>query len=362
MARRATRKSVGSSRRPAGATQRRRSRFWWARLPDDKLLDLRFKDLNVTIEGTELEEHIAQLYAELERRGFIFRPHFWLSNEWFSPDGIPGIAIPFYLAHPRLRELEKAQMLEVEGGSRASCMRILRHETGHTIDTAYRLHRRKQWREIFGPYSIRYPESYKPKPFSKSYVVHLDMWYAQAHPAEDFAETFAVWLRPGSRWRQQYAGWGAIKKLEYVDQLMRDIAPKRPVVTSRAHIEPLRDLNTTLREHYRTKRLHYLNEDWPEFYDADLRKLFSDDPKYRRNPTAASFLRKIKPDMRKMVSRWTGEYQYIIEQVLDDITYRCQELRLRLMRSPKRTYIDAVAMVTVQTMNYLHAGNHRVAL
>lgn len=362
MTRRPARKSSRAPRSRATSSPRRRSRFWWARLSDDKLLDLRFKDLNVTIEGTELEYYIARLHGELERRGFVFKPHFWLSNEWFSPDGIPGIAIPFYLAHPRLRELEKSQMLEVEGGSEASCMRILRHETGHTIDTAYRLHRRKLWREIFGSYAAPYPESYKPKPFSKSYVTHLDMWYAQAHPAEDFAETFAVWLRPSSRWRQQYAGWGAMKKLEYVDQLMRDIADERPAVSSRAHVEPLRDLKTTLREHYRTKRLFYLNEDWPEFYDADLRRLFSDDPKYRRNPTAASFLRRIKSDLRKMVSRWTGEYQYIIEQVLDDIIDRCQELRLRLVRSPKRTYVDAVTLITVQTMNYLHAGNHRVAL
>lgn len=362
MARKTARASTRTSRSRVRSSSRRRSRFWWARLSDEKLLDLRFKDLNLTIEGTELEYYIARLYSELERKGFIFRPHFWLSNEWFSPDGVPGIAIPFYLAHPRLRELEKVQMLEVEGGSEASCMRILRHETGHTIDTAYRLHRRKRWREIFGRYSMPYPESYKPKPFSKSYVVHLDMWYAQAHPAEDFAETFAVWLKPGSRWRQQYAGWGAMKKLEYVDELMREIVDKKPVVNSRAHVEPLRELSMTLREHYHKKRMHYLNEDWPEFYDADLRKLFSDDPKYRRNPTAASFLRKIKPDLRKMVSRWTGEYQYTIEQVLADIIDRCQELRLRLVRSPSRTYVDAVAMVTVQTMNYLHAGNHRVAL
>lgn len=341
---------------------RRRSRFWWARLPDDKLLDLRFRDLNLSIEGTVLEDYIARLYAELERRDLLFRPRCWLSNEWFSPDGKPGIAIPFYLAHDRLRELEKRQMLEVEGGTEAWCMRILRHECGHAIDNAYRLHRRKRYRELFGSYSEPYPESYQPKPFSKSYVVHLDMWYAQSHPAEDFAETFAVWLRPRSRWRQTYHGWGALRKLEYVDELMAEIAGKKPPVPGRYVVEPLRELSMTLREHYRQKRLTYLNEDWPEFYDTDLRKLFSSDPKYRKNPTAASFLRKIKPELRKMVSRWTGEYQYVVEQVLVDIIDRCQELKLRLVRSPNRTFVDAVAMVTVQTMNYLHEGNHRVAL
>ena len=78
-----------------------------------------------------LSGQIRQLYAELEARRLIFRPHFWLSNEWFTPDGVPGIAVPFYLAHPRLAKLEMDQMLEVEGGTSEWCMRILRHEAGH---------------------------------------------------------------------------------------------------------------------------------------------------------------------------------------------------------------------------------------
>src|SRR5690606_6795849 len=138
---------------------------------------------------------------ELERRHIKLRPHVWLAEEWFAADGVPGIAIPFYLAHPRLIKLEQRQMLEVEGGTRDECMRILRHEAGHALDTAYRIRRRKQWREVFGPASKKYPEYYHAKPYSKNYVLHLDSWYAQSHPSEDFAETFAVWLKPDSRWR-----------------------------------------------------------------------------------------------------------------------------------------------------------------
>ncbi len=340
---------------------KRRRRHAWADLPDAELLDLRFCDLNLKIEGTALEDRIERVRGELEARHLTFSPHFWLSNEWFSPDGIPGVAIPFYLAHPRLAELEQRQMLEVEGGAERSCLRILRHEVGHTIDNAYRLHRRKRWMTLFGHYSQPYPSYYQPRPYSKSYVLHLDMWYAQAHPAEDFAETFAVWLAPSSRWRQRYAGWPAIKKLEYVDELMGEIAGEKPPVTSKRHVEPLRELKKTLREHYREKRAFYADE-WPDFHDGDLRKLFSDEEKYRRHPTATSFLRRIKPELRAMVSRWTGEYQYTIEQVIDDIIDRCKELNLRLVRSPERTKTDCIVMVTVQTMNYLHDGHHRVAL
>ena len=122
----------------------------WAALPDDKLLELRMCDLGLTIEGTELEGRIAIIAKELDARGLTFRPRYWLSDEWFTPDGVPGIAIPFYLAHPRLAKLELAQMLEVEGGDEVSCLRILRHEVGHALDNAYALRRRPTRRRLFG--------------------------------------------------------------------------------------------------------------------------------------------------------------------------------------------------------------------
>ncbi len=168
----------------------------WSRLPDAELLQLRFSDLGLKLAGTPLERRLNRVHGELEKRGIAFRPHMWLSEEWFSPDGIPGIAVPFYLAHPRLMKLERHMMRQVEGGNGNWMMRILRHEVGHAIDTAYRLRRRARWREVFGPASLPYPESYRARPGSRSFVRHLGEWYAQSHPTEDFAETFAVWLKP----------------------------------------------------------------------------------------------------------------------------------------------------------------------
>ena len=189
-------------------------------MSDERLLDMRIRDLPVRIEGSFLEDRVRRLHSELEERGIRFKPHVWLAHEWFTPDGVPGIAVPFYLSHPRLMKLERKQMLEVEGGSDAECMRILRHEAGHALDNAYRLHFRRRWRELFGSFREPYPQSYKPRPGSRNYVLHLNAWYAQAHPAEDFAETFAVWLTPASRWRVRYHGWPALRKLQYVNDLM----------------------------------------------------------------------------------------------------------------------------------------------
>ena len=338
----------------------RAKRVWWAKLPDDELLDLRLCDLKVQVAGTEVEHRVARLHDELARKGLSFRPHTWLSSEWFSPDGVPGIALPFYLAHPRLIRLEEKQMLAAEGATEHACMKLLRHEAGHCIDTAYRLHRRKRWRELFGRFTEPYPDFYRPRPRSRDYVLHLDGWYAQAHPAEDFAETFAVWLGSGTRWRQRYRTWPALRKLEYVDELMQEIAGEPAPVRSRRRVEPLSQLRRTLREHYRVKRMHYA-DDFPDFYDSDLRRIFSNEPRYAHRETAASFLRRHRAELRRRVAEWTGTPPYTIDQVLRDMIDRCKELKLRVARPQAEARLEAVMLVTVQTMYFLQTGR-RVAV
>jgi hypothetical protein len=332
----------------------------WTALSDDQLLDVRMCDLPLSLAGTDVETRIRHIDAELDARGLI-RPHYWLSDEWFSPDGVPGVAVPFYLAHPRLAKLERAQMLEVEGGDEKTCLKILRHEAGHAIDNAYGLRRRATRRRIFGRPATPYPEYYTPKPYSRSFVQHLDHWYAQSHPDEDFAETFAVWLEPAATWATRYEGWPALRKLEYMDRLMFTLAQAAPTITSTREVDPLPQLEKTLREHYREKREHY-GLDHPDFYESDLRNMFSDSPEYAKNQTAARFLRRIRKEVRTTVASFTDSYQYTIEQLIEKIIDRCRELNLRLTESEDATKADFMVFLTVQTMNYLHSGRHRVAL
>ena len=349
----ASRAGSGRRRKPAPP--------FWVALPDEKLLDLKFCELGLKIEGTGLEQRIERIFQELERRNIPFRPHFWLAEEWFTPDGVPGTAIPFYLAHPRLARLEHNLMMEVEGGTRDWCMRILRHETGHAIENAYALRRKRKRQIVFGKSSQAYPEYYSPRPYSKKFVLHLDSWYAQSHPDEDFAETFAVWFNANSSWRKRYVGWPALKKLEYMDELMKSLAGLKPVVTTRKTIDSIQRIRRTLREHYREKRARYGLE-YPDFYDRDLRRLFSAGPEFRKSPTASAFLRRVRKEVRRKVAAWTGTYQYTIDQVLTDIIQRCQELGLRLNAPEEQTKLDFTVLLTVQTMNYLHSGRHRIAL
>jgi hypothetical protein len=333
----------------------------WAELPDEELLDLRLADLPLRIEGTILEGRIAQLRSELEARDLRFPIHFYISDEWFTPDGTATMAVPFYLVHPRLERLEKAMMLEVEGGEHEWCMRILRHEAGHVVDNVYKLRLRRQRRKLFGSSAIPYPEFYDPKPYSKAFVQHIDPWYAQSHPDEDFAETFAVWLTPESNWERRFAGWPALGKLEYVDTLMRSLRGKTPLVDNRDEVDPLRRLRHTLRRHYRRKRRHH-GVEHPKFYDRELRRLFSDAPEFAENMTAAQFLGKMRHPVRRVVASWTGIYQYTIDKVLEDMITRSRELKLRLAVPEEQARYEFPVMLTVQTMNYLHSGRHRVAL
>ena len=258
-------------------------------------------------------------------------------------------------------KLEEAQMLEIEGGEPEWCMKILRHEAGHAFDNAYMLRRRRTRLKLFGSPKQDYPDFYLPKPYSKSFVLHLDSWYAQSHPDEDFAETFAVWMAPNADWRNRYQDWPALKKLEYVDRLMTGIAGAPPLTRSRRQVEPLHTLRRTLRAHYKQKREHYGLE-YPDFTDKDLRRLFSSAPEHAKHPTAARFIQRIRRDVRRVVSEWTNAYQYTIDQVISDMITRARELNLRLKYSEERTKLDFTIVLTVQTMNYLHSGRHRVAL
>jgi hypothetical protein len=339
---------------------RRRSVRGWSSLDDERLLDLRFRDLDVDVHGSPLEPLVTTMWDELAERGLRVKPHVWPSTEWFSPDGVPGIAVPFYLVHPRLLKLERSMMIEAEGSDREECLMILRHEAGHAVQHVWRLQRRDGWRRTFGEPSRPYPTTYRPNPASQRFVQHLRQYYAQAHPHEDFAETFAVWLAPRSQWRRRYTGWPALKKLEFVDELMRELRGAAPAVRTRRTVEPLSSLSQTLREHYLEKQAHQASER-PTIPDRDLQRLFAAEPG-RRGAPAATFLRRHRGELRRMVARFTGESQYTLERVLDDVITRCGALELRAPSNDRRLRVDFALLLTVRTVHFHYSRRNWVAL
>ncbi len=301
----------------------------WANYTDEQLLQMRICDLKLKIPGTELESRIEAFYRELDEKAIAFKPVCYLGDEWFCPDGASTIAIPFYLAHPRLKKLEEHMMMEVEGGTEAWCMRLLRHEMGHVLNHAYLLEKEPLWQKLFGPPSLDYSESFRARPYSKRFVRHLNGWYAQSHPEEDFAETVAILLTPGLDWRRQYRGWKALDKLEYIDDLMRKLASKPPLVVSRAKMSEASRLRSRLEVYYKRRRRLYA-QDFPDFFDSDLRRLFVDASVAPSAERAAAFLRRSRKPILEAVSVWTGEPKFTVSRLFRALTERCAELDLRV--------------------------------
>lgn len=334
------------------------SPYEWEDLSEEELLKIRICDLGLTIEGSELEETVAQLYGDLEARGLRLKPKTYLGDEWFSPEDVPSICIPFYLAHPRLKELEEKMMLEVEGGDADWCLKILRHEAGHCYDHAYRFSRRKRWRELFGsPYEEYAPEKYRPRPYSKSYVRNLDNWYAQAHPDEDFAETFAVLLDPERDWEAEYSYWPiALEKLRYVDQLMKRAAQEAPKTTSGPHPYSVKSLKISLEKYY-ARRKKDNAADYPDFYDEDLRRIFDGEPGLpAKDFSAARYLRQNRKVILNAVNYWTAEKKYTINGLIRQFADRCEELDLRIGKDEKRLNMEIAAYLASLVTNYLFTG------
>lgn len=339
-----------SKQRGLSSSRQASSGFAWEALSTEELLDLRLCDLKLRLRGTWLQVLSQRVQEELTVHGLRLRPHFWLSDEWCSPDGIPGVAIPFFLAHPRLAALERSRMYEVEGGNRRDCLKLLRHEVGHAIQHGYALQRRRRWQRVFGKSSIPYPDHYRPRPASRRFVQHLDGWYAQAHPSEDFAETFAVWLTPRSSWRRQYEGWPALEKLEYVDELMQQLRGVEPTVVSRKRPYSLGSLRQRLRDYYRDKQARY-DHGTSGAYDQQLRALFSN---RGGSMTAAQFLRKHRSELRDAVARGTGQHPLTVDQIIKEVALRCHELRLRAAGSHKRLRSELLVLLTAHTVHRLH--------
>jgi hypothetical protein len=317
---------------------------------------MRICDLKLKIAGSELEGRIEIFCRELAERNISIKPVCYLGEEWFSPEGSATIAIPFYLAHPRLKKLEEKMMMEVEGGTEAWCLRLLRHEMGHVLNHTYLLEKDKKWRKLFGSPSLEYSESYRARPYSKRFVRHLDNWYAQSHPEEDFAETFAIWLTPGLDWQHQYRGWSALEKLSYVDDLMARLAGTPALVYNKFKMGEASRLRSRLSVYYKRRRRTYA-QDFPDFFDADLRELFADPAVAPDNERAAAFLKRSSKMILNAVSHWTGEPKFTLARVLRALTERCAELDLRL--KAQSSGIEVSAYLATLASHYRLTGRFK---
>ncbi len=318
----------------------------WEKLTDEEILQMRVRDLKLQIQGSSLELLIKKLYEELASKGISFHPPCYLADEWLCPDKEPIIGIPFFLVNPRLKNIEKKIMFEVEGGTEKSCMKLLRHECGHALNYAYELYKRTRWRELFGPFSAKYSDYYHYQPYSKRFVTHLKDNYAQAHPDEDFAETFAIWLTPNSHWQEKYRGWPVIKKLRYVDNVMKKLSNEAPVTTTKGNPPwSASRMTSTLAGFYDRKR-EALGSSFHGFYDDSLKELFKTGSSTSSTTRASAVLRLYRRQIIDNVARWTGHRKYDIHQLVGRIILRCDALDLYAKSSQTDDIIAATVLLT----------------
>ena len=340
-----------------------------------ELLAKPIRSLGLRLEGTPLEKLVQQLYSELAARGLgKFRPGVYLSDEWACPDREPVIGIPFYLADPKLAALERA-INDIE--DEREILMYLRHEAGHAFNYAYLLYETKEWLDLFGPFDRPYDERYTPVPFSRKYVRHIAGWYAQKHPDEDFAETFAVWLTPtggagsagdgrspqggaSNDWRHRYARWPALKKLQYVERVARDLreTPPRKALEIAVRELPVEEMADTVEQFYRQHEAEEAATLADLLPDAELEDIFT----RRRNGDAdvrpaAAFLQEHRKAIVDKIAYWTGLRRPMVKKLVELIGKRSRELDLCVERSKEtQALVEVVAFATTLAMNYLTRG------
>ena len=335
---------------------------------ETKLMEMNrpLNTLNLKIEGSVLERLIQRLFSELSRKHIIFRPKFYLTDTWGCPNKVPAIGIPFYYADPVLSEIEDELNGDVE--DEHELMMTLRHETGHAINYAYRFYETDDWKEVFGNFTEPYRDFFLPNPRSRDFVKHLYQQvgpfagriYAQKHPDEDFAETFAVWLTPPTTWRQKYRHWGAIKKLKFVDGLMKRIGSQKPLVTNGGLFHPIEELDLTLLEYYNKNEERYRTKA-QGFVDDLLLEVFSTNGKGEKRIPAGGFIEKNREVLVDIISHRTGEKNASVEPLIDKLITRAKDLELNLSpHRQSRKLIEVTALATTLVMNYVHEGKFMV--
>jgi hypothetical protein len=323
-----------------------------------ELLKTRISALRLAVEGSPVERFVLRLRREMEAKGFRFKPEIYLTDGWGCPDRTPVIGIPFYLADARLFRLEEEQNGETEDAR--TIMMLFRHEAGHAVNYAYRLWRRPSWAEIFGPFTKPYRDAFRPDRTSRHYVRHIAAYpygrtYAQKHPDEDFAETFAVWLTPRSKWRERYRNWPVLRKLLYVDRLMKDIRKDAPESRRGRRLSPVDRLNITLAEYY-GKKTERFRRDARGYVDDSLRDAFPASRGQVLRPASALFKR-YRDRLVERVVHWSVLTPGEAEALVRKLEARAAALRLSYRPGAEgERLMDVVSLVIALALDYAYTG------
>jgi hypothetical protein len=323
-----------------------------------ELLNSRINEMGLRVDAPPISPFVERLYRELGNKGLKFEPDCYLTDGWGCPDQVPVIGIPFYLADERLIRIEEEQTGDIETDQ--MLMMLLRHEAGHAYNYAYRLYQMPEWSDVFGPFRQPYRDNFRPNPFSRQFVRHIvhhqyGRTYAQKHPDEDFAETFAVWLTPRSAWKRKYRLWPALRKLEFVDKLMRKVRRREPDRTEGRLCTPVESMDMLLAEHY-GQRVERYRAAAQGYVDDKLREVF---PPVRGHSLAlaSDLIRKHQAQLNSQVMRWSGLDEDEVRTLLDKLEDRADVLCLQYRRKQLTVKLmDVTALATSLAMDFAYTG------
>lgn len=317
-----------------------------------KIMKLTFKELRLSTGSIIHKSEINKIKRELSSKKIDIKTTYFIADEWYSPDGYSAIAIPFYLCHPKLIRLEKKMMGIVEGETAHSFTKLLRHEMAHVLDNHYGLRKNKTRQKLFGLSSVPYPDHYDFDPESRAYVTHLDPHYAQAHPEEDWAETFAVWLNPNSNWRVNYKNWSALKKLELVDSVMTDL---RPRAYKKVNIQEMGDISKsdqTIGEYYQQKLQRHA--DFGHFY---LRNKMSEH--LQKSKKQKALYSRIKQQKKHFIKALESKHTFAqVNRFHNDFLVATKGEKQNFHKSDK----DLLQLMVETTHQYVNNGHHRIVM
>ena len=313
--------------------------------------------LDLQIKGSIAEECIQIVRKELKDKGLKFNFHYWISDDWFCADGIPGIALPFYLFNSKVAKLERETLGTLEGMTKIDCLKLIRHEVGHAIDNAFNLRNCREREALFGKSTQRYPKEYIRKPFSRNYVRHIRENYAQAHPDEDWAETFAVWLNPNSNWKKKYKDWKAIDKLNYLDSVMNTLKGRRAPIANKDTIDDISTIGITLRT-YLNRKLKSKTKYNSPLFGRNISGIF----RAGTGRNAHTYLTKHEKELCITVAKSTDQYHYIVKDVLKELKTECKNKNLMLKMTNSQTRDALVHLLNKSTLNYLKQGKNKVIM
>ncbi len=194
-------------------------------------------DLTLSFEGNGLATAMNALRDEVRAKGLQFWPNWYFGDDDFwTTDRAISVNVPWFLGDDIVRLAVASRGTQYTDDD---LLRILRHEYAHALLYAFEGWKHWHWVQAFGDFDKEYTEDWEPDASKDAdFVAHLDrpgtgglLHYAQKHPDEDWAETFATWI--SGEWQAQMETGSDLRKkkiLTVQDLVSRGFFYGEPIV------------------------------------------------------------------------------------------------------------------------------------